>query len=200
MVCGGRVLEAAYLAYVAAKLRTPGLRVEIAPSGTDPVSLVREAIRLRDKENRDARSANDTRNVFDTVWVMLDVDGFVDRIAAALLLAERNDIRCAVSNPSFEIWLLWHKVDADLHLSRVEAFRWAERCGIVQASIPKSIQTHALTGQFNKARDRAVLTDTMHSREGRTNPQNNPSSDVHILIDEIVRGAALARTEEDLML
>ncbi len=46
------------------------------------------------------------RDAFDEVWCVFDVDDF--ELTAAVPLAVGNDIRLAVSNPCFEVWLLLH--------------------------------------------------------------------------------------------
>ncbi|MER0784833.1 RloB family protein [Pseudomonas aeruginosa] len=65
----------------------------IVGSGSNTLSVVKEAIRLK-KENS-----------YSEAWCVFDRDSFpASRVKAALNLAERNNIKCAFSNESFELW------------------------------------------------------------------------------------------------
>lgn len=62
--------------------------------GLDPESLVRFAARKRAVVE------------CDQVWCVVDVDEF--DLSRATRLAQREDVRLAISNPCFEYWLLLH--------------------------------------------------------------------------------------------
>lgn len=193
VVCGGKVTEPAYLAHLNSRLRTSGVRVEIARSGKDSESLVREAIQSRARETKQAQAADDPGNVYDEVWVMFDVDDFDTGIPRALTLAEANGIRCALSNPCFEIWLVWHITDANAFVTTRGAQQRAQECGATQRGSAKSIELGPLTGNYSQARARAIRAAREHEDLRRVFPDDNPRSDVYQLVDSILDGVSRAR-------
>ena len=74
---------------------------------TDPVGIVREAIKLRD-----SHAAKPDMEPYDQVWVVFDRETQNHprrrQVPAARELALANDIGVALSIPSFEFWLLLH--------------------------------------------------------------------------------------------
>jgi hypothetical protein len=99
LVCGGKETEPRYLDGLKQAFRNPAVCVRIAAKGVDPVSLVKYAATIRDQY----------RDEFDEVWCVFDVDEF--DVTTAIRQADGDDIRLAISNPCFEIWLLLHFAD-----------------------------------------------------------------------------------------
>lgn len=100
-VCEGSGSEPDYLNGFVAACQNPRFRVKTVPYQGNPVTLVEEAIRLRDA----AIGAQD----YDAVWCVFDVDDhLVSLCDAARRLADQNSISLAISNPAFELWLLLH--------------------------------------------------------------------------------------------
>jgi hypothetical protein len=77
---------------------------------TDPVGIVREAMRLHGAQA--LQSAQSNKAPYDQVWVVFDRETQNhprrEQVPAALQLAEDNGIQVALSIPSFEFWLLLH--------------------------------------------------------------------------------------------
>lgn len=67
--------------------------------GIAPDQLVRAAAAHRDRKP----------GAFDEVWCVVDVDEF--DVASAASEARRHQVRLAISNPCFELWLLLHHAD-----------------------------------------------------------------------------------------
>ncbi|ENQ9243452.1 TPA: RloB family protein [Pseudomonas aeruginosa] len=81
----------------------------IVGSGSNTLSVVKEAIRLK-KENS-----------YSEAWCVFDRDSFpASRVKAALNLAERNNIKCAFSNESFELWYVLHFEYLDTQITRAD--------------------------------------------------------------------------------
>ena len=104
IVCEGAKTEPQYFdGFRKAKRLSRGL-IEIVPgseSGTNPKSIV---------EHAKARRAEATKreNIeFDEVWCVFDRDEH-EWFAEAMEQARANHMRVALSNPSFELWLLLH--------------------------------------------------------------------------------------------
>jgi len=81
----------------------------IVGSGSNTLSVVKEAIRLK-KENS-----------YSEAWCVFDRDSFpTSRVKAALNLAEQNNIKCAFSNESFELWYVLHFEYLDTQITRAD--------------------------------------------------------------------------------
>lgn len=114
IVTEGEKTEANYLKALRNRLRLSAVDVAIVhPEGTDPLTLVREAARLRDE--RQARVKAGMEVEYDEVWVVFDLEQTHDvrrRLAdEAMALPEATTMRFARSDPCFEYWLLIHVED-----------------------------------------------------------------------------------------
>lgn len=79
----------------------------IVGAGANTVTVVKEAIRIRNKEE------------FDEVWCVFDRDSFpLGRVLEAFKLARHEGINVAFSNESFELWYLLHFQYLDTAISR----------------------------------------------------------------------------------
>lgn len=96
VVCGGVRTEPAYFTGLKSRERNPAVHIQVIAKGVDPETLVRHAAEKR------ARAADD----FDEVWCVTDVDQY--DLEPAVRLAEVEGISLAVSNPCFELWLIYH--------------------------------------------------------------------------------------------
>ncbi len=70
------------------------------------MTVVRDAISAKKQQEMDA-----TRGAmfvpYDAVWCVCDVDQH-PKIREAIKLAEQKGVKMAISNPSFEFWLVLH--------------------------------------------------------------------------------------------
>lgn len=99
IVCGGERTEPAYFQGVRDHLRNPAVQVRVKAKGCAPEDLVAYARSIADLGGDE----------FDEVWCVVDVDDF--QMEPAVTAATRLDVRLAVSNPCFELWLLLHHED-----------------------------------------------------------------------------------------
>jgi hypothetical protein len=112
IVTEGRKTEPNYFRALRDRLRLATANVVIVhPEGTDPVTLVGEAIRLRDAQAKLAKGG--TGVAYDDVWVVFDLEKPHDerrRLAEeARTTKGAKGIRFADSDPCFEYWLLLHE-------------------------------------------------------------------------------------------
>ena len=151
----------------------PNVRVE--GTGLDPQGVVEKAIALKRSLGRGARAH---------VWAVFDRDEHL-RFEEALQLAQRHGIRVAVSNPCFELWAVFHYQDHAAHIER-------HKCQRLLARLCKSY--HAERGKlFNDTEvirtnhDAAVQRGkrSLHDREEEGDPQGNPSTSMHVLMESI---------------
>ena len=86
--------------------------VIVHPEGTDPLTLVEEAIKLKKERKEDAKTGNAIP--YDEVWVVFDLEKPHDerRIKAkeAFSTGRSENIKFGDSDPCFEFWLLLHEV------------------------------------------------------------------------------------------
>ncbi|HTI22314.1 MAG TPA: RloB family protein [Kutzneria sp.] len=92
VLCGGTRTEPDYFEGLKRSRRNPAVQVKVLGKGIDPAQLVAHAHRVG--------------GAYDEVWCVVDTDEF--DIARAMTLADQLDVRLAVSNPCFEVWLLLH--------------------------------------------------------------------------------------------
>jgi hypothetical protein len=112
IVTEGEKTEPNYFLALRKLLQLAAADVEILhPLGTDPLTLTREAIRIRD--DRKSQAKKGFAIPYDEVWVVFDLekphDGRHKLAANAMGLPEAAGIEFAYSNPCFEFWLLLHK-------------------------------------------------------------------------------------------
>ena len=153
--------------------RAPNVRVE--GTGFDPQGVVEKAIELKKSLGRGTRV---------DVWAVFDRDEHL-RFEEALQLAQQNDIRVAVSNPCFELWAVFHYQD---HAAPIDT----RNCQRLLARLCEGY--HAERGKlFNDtevirtSHDDAVQRGkrSLHDREEEGNPQGNPSTSMHVLMESI---------------
>ncbi len=99
MVCGGKRTEPDYFRGLKDHLRNPAVQIRLKAKVCAPRDLVEHARKI-------APAGEDE---FDEVWCVVDSDEF--DLEPAVALAAKLDIRLAVSNPCFELWLLLHHQD-----------------------------------------------------------------------------------------
>jgi len=87
-------------------------RIDIHGTGYNTVSLINEAIRLKNE-------ALKRKEPYIEVWCVFDKDDFpIDQLHNAIILARNNQIKCAYSIEAFELWYLLHFNFYDAALSR----------------------------------------------------------------------------------
>jgi len=107
IVCEGQKTEPNYFKSKAKDKYSDVIDVDVEGEGRGTVSLVNKTIEIRDKSDKD----------YDRVWAVFDKDSFLD-FNDAIKLAEKNDILCAWSNESFELWYCLHFCYLDTGVSR----------------------------------------------------------------------------------
>lgn len=94
--------------------RLTSARVKTVGKGLSTISLVKEAIGIRQDELRKGKT-------YDHYWVVFDKDDFPDEdFNEAIRLAEANGFHAAWSNQAFEFWFILHFVcyRGPIHRSR----------------------------------------------------------------------------------
>lgn len=120
VVCEGARDEYGYIRAARSAFRLPSANVVIEScAGGSPGTVVDSALRHRDRHGQ-AGSAG----AFDETWIVLDAErSATSGIRAAVAEARRNGLFIALSNASFEVWLLMHRQAQGAALSAMEAKR-----------------------------------------------------------------------------
>ena len=113
IVCEGEVTEPEYFN----AFRLTSANVKAIGEGMNTISLVNEAIAIKDQEKRKGRS-------YDQYWVVFDKDDFADSdFNAAIQKAQANGFKVAYSNQAFEYWYLLH---FNLYQGAIHRSRYAD--------------------------------------------------------------------------
>ncbi|MDU0291384.1 RloB family protein [Saccharothrix longispora] len=145
------------------------LNVELRPEHSVPLPLVEQAVkRAQDPE-------------VDECWCVFDVEWPQNHpnLAEAVALARRHDIRLAVSNPCFELWLILHHRDHSAFVDTVGADRLSRQ---LDRRPGKSIDAAVYMPLRSAAARRARLLEERHGRDGTVFPNDNPASGMHALL------------------
>lgn len=97
--------------------RLTSANVKAVGKGMNTISLVNEAIVIKEQEKRKGRS-------YDQYWVVFDKDNFADSdFNAAIQKAQGNGFKVAYSNQAFEYWYLLH---FNLYQGAIHRSRYAD--------------------------------------------------------------------------
>jgi RloB-like protein len=174
--------EDSYLTYWRRRYRDRVL-VEIDPFRGGPLQLVEQAVEAKRIEAREAKRGRGRPH--NQVWCVFDRDEHPN-FAKAIDLANRNDIKLAISNPCMELWFILHFEDWPAYLERqVAQHRAAELLGCSKVLTDAAL--NALAERYDQARKRAMKLDEKHAGDGSP-PGSNPSSGMWRLID-LIRSA-----------
>ena len=170
ILCEGSKTEPNYFAQFAASADIYGL-------ANDPLRLVQEAMRRRDKAARN-------KNPYDETWCVFDRDDFpLERFNQAISLAREKDIKIAYSNEAFELWYYLHYDYCDTACHRTEySDRLTVRLGFKYNKNDPAIYSVLASRQAVAIR----RAETLAAQYDPPDPANdNPSTTVHLLVKEL---------------
>ena len=185
IVVEGVVTEYDYINAIRRSLRLSSVTLRIETGHTDPVGIVNSAKKLRKFALK-----NDP---YDEVWCVFDVEAKVTQqarhgLAEAIDSARRSKISVAISNPCFEIWLLWHRESREGYTTSDVAQKRCQEIGITDADDGKHIQDvdSLVKNDYRTAKERASHVEALHDRNQTATPEDrNPSSGVYKLVDSV---------------
>jgi hypothetical protein len=187
VLCEGKVTERQYIEQFRLVHGVATVTIHIVTPGGDPRSLVERAIMLRDEASRTARRSGDVNAAYDEVWCVCDVDEH-ERLGEARQIAVRSDIRLAVSNPCFELWLLLHFADQTANLNPAQAL---DRVRRHLPGYDKRLRFADLAAGYPQAVQRADALHRRHEELGTAG--GNPSTYMHVLTERIREYSRSAR-------
>jgi len=120
----------------------------------------------------------------DEFWCVFDVEWPLNHpsLKEAIERARKNDIRLAVSNPCFELWLILHFQDQRAWLDNDEARRLRRK---LDGSDDKGLETAKYMLLTSAAARRAEALEQRHIKNGADFAKDNPSSGMHRLLAAI---------------
>lgn len=136
--CEGEKTEYGYFEDIRKSLRMePNKIIVVKPPGSDPLGVVREALAERNDREQNQQWVEE-----DMAWAVFDGDEHIannmENWRQALRLAQENDIRLAISNPSFEYWYLLHYQAQTGHVTRQRAMH------LLKGHLPMYEKSHVL--------------------------------------------------------
>ncbi|MFI6267785.1 RloB family protein [Micromonospora zamorensis] len=180
--CEGENTETLYFKGLRRELRAGNVRIEVFSGRGEPYGVIEKAI-------AEANRAAAQDDGYDEIWCVFDVEAPVAhaRLEAALTLAARHGIKCAISNPCFEVYLLLHYEELS-YLTSDEACRRLERhpCGYRRRG--KLLDFEALSAGRPDACRRAARLDRLSA--GLPLADRNPSTSVPGLVTALESDAA----------
>lgn len=189
IVTEGKKTEPNYFEKLKDHLRLNTLKI-VHPEGTDPVTLTKNAISLREKQKQEAKKRDDIVP-FDEVWVVFDLEKLHDQrrelAQKAIDFGRPKGIRFAQSDPCFEYWLLlhWQYTTASFacceHVIKSLKFHWIDYDkGFMPPldcieKFPIAVKSAERCRKFHKDCESA----------------GNPSTDVDLIIQELNKAARI---------
>jgi len=148
------------------------INIEVDPRQGVPLTLVRLAI---------GRAADDE---VDECWCVFDVEWPKNHpnLKQAVQLARDHNIRLAISNPCFELWLILHFEDQTAFLDTDEA---EGRSRKLDGRSGKRINADQYIPHRHAAALRASSLSCRHERDQTLFPHDNPSSTMSDLLTAI---------------
>ncbi|MFA8300017.1 MAG: RloB family protein [Hyphomicrobiales bacterium] len=171
IISGGEKREKDYFGFFIAR-RTIFPRIKLTfttdKGGYDVNNLTEKAIAVRTKSRKN-----------DKVYAVTDVDHFYSQIKDKLPECKEYNIDMIISNPCFEIWLLYHKTDKPpTYLSSLDTIK-----------IPKALKKHLneeFKGGINPKEaalyiDTAISNSLKHYKEDKNNIPELWATNMHSL-------------------
>lgn len=128
IACEGSKTEPGYFESIRRELRLRTLQIIVLPhqGRTDPHSIIERVI-----EERKEMKRNQAWTEGDSAWAVFDGDEHIeqslDNWRSAIVLATKQKIQLAITNPSFEFWYLIHFQDYFAQITRDRVMNLLEK-------------------------------------------------------------------------
>lgn len=179
VVCEGEATEPEYINALCKAFHNSRVTVKVASEHGVPLSLVKIAKDYKFRKADEARRERDENIAYDSVWVVFDRDDHPN-VPDALTMARDNGIEVAMSNPSFELWLLLHFRDSPGMQSRDVMARMLRT---FISDYDKHIEWLHFASGYPEAVGRAKRLD--YAADADRDHGRNPTTGVYKLAEEI---------------
>ncbi len=180
VVCEGERTEPEYFKEFATAYRKL-VDVGIAREHGVPRTLVNIAKKYKEEAEDAARRKRDENLADDSIWCVFDVDDH-PHVPDALQMARDNDIKLAISNPCFELWLLLHFRDSPGMQHRGKIVQLLSKH---VSGYDKGVEFTVYSVGYEQAVARAKRMD--QSAQSAGDLGRNPTTRVYKLTEEIRR-------------
>ncbi|WP_423462730.1 RloB family protein [Promicromonospora sp. MS192] len=175
VVTEGEITEIQYVQGLTQHLRTAGVTVvpcTVQRGGGEPSRVLARARALAAKGD------------YEAVWLVVDVDDHAT-LDAVLRQCDTGSETVVVSNPQFEVWLLWHFTDSTAPHTAGSLKKELRRHGFVGACkhLPADFPFDRVDHAVGVAKDKSRAT-ALNTRGP------NPSSSMHLLVAALQGRAA----------
>lgn len=161
------------------------VHVEVVGDGAEPLHVVERCIAERNEASGRAKTEHDSNLGFDVVWAVFDVDEH-PRLDRAKELARQEGIRCAISNPCFELWAILHFQDQTAHIERGKLQTKLKRhLPKYHPDDNKRLDYAKTAPGYDDALRRARQLEAIAVRNGK--PGSNPTTNIYELTELIRR-------------
>jgi hypothetical protein len=191
IVTEGKKTEPSYFDALKRRLLLSNVEVRVHhPEATDPKSLTDEAIRLDKQRRREAKQ--DHGVAYDEVWVVYDLEKPHDerrRLHRGQQSRQNaHGISVAVSDPSFEFWLLLHFEFTTRPFSDCQAV-----IRRLKKHLPEYEKTWMVSADLLERTTEAIkYAGKCRQHHQACNGSGNPSTDVDLLVQNLNAVAAAA--------
>lgn len=170
IVCEGKQTEPNYFR----AFRVPGFVVDVEGAGDNTIGVVRRTLKLKEEGE------------YEQIWCVFDRDSFPPaRFNEALALADRSGIKVAYSNEAFELWYLLHFHYYNTGITRHDYIeRLSDVMGRKYQKGSTTIYRELLARQPEALKHARRL---LEQYDPLTPEQNNPSTTVHLLVEQLNR-------------
>ena len=182
--CEGEKTEYGYFEDIRKSLRMePNKIIVLKPEASDPLGIVIQALNERTDRKEEKEWDED-----DMAWAVFDGDEHIASNAEnwqnALQFAHENNIRLAISNPSFEYWYLLHYQAQTSYLTRQQAM------SLLKNHVPKYEKSNVLYREELQSRTAEAVDRAQHvAHLAKTNllpTYSNPCTHVWELVEIIL--------------
>lgn len=171
----GKVTEPEYVKILKSIYREVNIKIINRGKGS-PKTLVNKAINYQSK-------LDNSNPDYDEIWCIFDVDEHRD-IEGAIQESRDSGINIAISNPCFELWLVWHYQDQTGSIHRHAIQSRAKKLGITDGKKITAKAQKELLDRYNDAKTRAKELESKHEGDG-SKSWKNPSSQVWRFVDRL---------------
>ena len=153
------------------------IRIDMDASGAVPMTLVNAAAKARVRNSQE-------QGEIDEVWCLFDVEWPQNhpKLPEARAKAAESDVRLAISNPCFELWLVLH---FEYRTAWIDNDAAKKLLRFYDKSSNKGLDGSQYMPRRADAEQRARALTAKHAGDGTYFPDDNPSSGMYLLLEAI---------------
>lgn len=172
----GEVTEPEYVKILKSIYREVNIQIIDRYAGSTPEILVNKALDYQ--RNTDKRNPK-----YDEIWCLFDRNEHPN-IEAVIQKARNNNIKTAITNPCFELWLVLHQENQSGYVSKENIQKRSQSLGITEGKHLSETGKKLLREKYEDAKRRAQRLEKQHIGNG-SKSWENPSSQVWKFVDRL---------------